>query len=538
MKRNLLRIAALCLCVAMLFAGCRLEGLLKDLGNIFGEYELVKFGDMEYTRPDMEDFRAKYKAVNDALAEGKGKDDLMDVIYTFYESYYEFYTAYFLADIHYCMDLTDEYWGQEYAWCMEYTSEVSANVDQLLHDLADCPLKEELEKEEFFGEDFFDDYMGESLWSEEFQALMEQESALQTRYYELNDLSADMDLYSEQFFKTYGYQMAELFVELVKVRQQIAAEAGYDDYLSFAYAFYHDRDYTPEQAMDYMEQVRRELVPMYRDLDLDTYWSIGRKNSTESQTFDYVRDTAISMGGKVKEAFELLRDGELYNISYGKNKYNASFEIFLPKYMEPFIFVNPTGRISDQLTFVHEFGHFCNDYASYGTSVGVDVAEIFSQGMEYLSLCYGEGRDDHTYLKMVGSLSTFVEQSAYASFEHQVYSLKGDDLTVENVYALYDTVGRQYGFDTWGFDRRDFVLVTHFFTSPMYVISYVVSNDAALQLYQLEKEKAGAGLMKYQQNLDSQEEQFLAFLESAGLENPFTSGRVARIRQTLKDVLK
>ena len=122
--------------------------------------------------------------------------------------------------------------------------------------------------------------------------------------------------------------------------------------------------------------------------------------------------------------------------------------------------------------------------------------------------------------------------------EHgQLIVKSGEDLTVENIQALYQTVGTAYGFDSWAWDSRDYVCITHFFTSPMYVISYVVSNDAALQLYQMEKAERGTGLACYTQNLNTMEAYFLAFLESAGLKSPFTPGRLEEVRQTLEVVL-
>ena len=232
-----------------------------------------------------------------------------------------------------------------------------------------------------------------------------------------------------------------------------------------------------------------------------------------------------------------MTGADLYDISVGANKFNASFEIYISNYNAPYVFLNPAGQVSDKLTFAHEFGHFCNDYASWGGMSSIDVAEFFSQGMEYLSLCYVPTKDMDT-MKMMDCLSLYVEQSAYASFEHQVYSLKGEALTVENVYALYEKVGKTYGFDSWNWDSRDFVLIPHFYTSPMYIISYVVSNDAALQLYQMEKTNQGAGLAVFSENLTTTQGDFLAFVESAGLTSPFAPGRMETVRQTLEGVLK
>ena len=191
----------------------------------------------------------------------------------------------------------------------------------------------------------------------------------------------------------------------------------------------------------------------------------------------------------------------------------------------------------DKLTFTHEFGHFCNDYASYGSYAGVDVGEVFSLGLEYLSLCYVDDGQDLAWLKMADGLSLFVEQAAFAAFEQQMYRLSGDELPVEGLLQLYDRTATEYGFDAVSYDEREFVTISHFYTNPKYIISYVVSNDAALQLYQMEQEEAGKGLACYEENLDTQCTYFLEFMEEAGLLNPFEEGRVARIRETFEAAL-
>ena len=137
---------------------------------------------------------------------------------------------------------------------------------------------------------------------------------------------------------------------------------------------------------------------------------------------------------------------------------------------------------------------------------------------------------------MADSLSLFVEQAAFADFEQQMYGLTGEDLSVEGLYALYEETVLDYGFDIVGYDRREFVDITHFFTNPMYIISYVVSNDAALQLYQLEQAETGAGLALMEKMLDCQESWFLAFLQEAGLESPFAPGRMKQVKETFEAV--
>ena len=543
MKSGLQKIIALFCVLAVMLAGCGMD-IQEYLQNVAGEIpessgtskeSYIAFADMEYTRPDMDVLMQSLDAACEA-AEGEDFDEIIDKIYEFYEEYDSFYTNLSLADIYCSADLTDTHWDEEYGYCMENSGRVDAALEELYYALAASPCREKLEGKDYFGEGYFDSYEGENLWDEEFTTLLEQEAELQNRYYELSTLGLEYDSASEEYYTACGNDMMELLVELIRVRQEMAAFWGYNDYVQFATDYYYYRDYTPQQTEDYLEEIRQELVPVYTHVYASGPEASFAAYCTEQKTYDFVSNAAKNMGGKVEEAFDLLEKAELFDISYGENKYNSSFEVYLTSYAEPFVFMNPSMTVYDQLTFAHEFGHFCNDYASYGSTAGVDVLEVFSQGMEYLSLCYGDGNEDLRQLKLWDSLCLFVEQAAFASFEMQMYNLQGDDLTVENLRTLYDQVARDYGFKSVGYDDREFVTINHYYTHPMYIISYIVSNDTAMQLYQLEQEESGAGLKCFEDNLTTEESYFLEFVEEAGLESPFEDGRMQSVRQTFEEI--
>lgn len=533
MKKNILSTLAVCLCLCMLLSGCMGVNFLGYFGNLMDLLggSLTTFDQMEYTRPDMEQFRT---VLEDCCADAQTETDLdklVDVIYTFYEAYDDYYTNAALAMIHYSKDQTDTAWETEYNFCTENSAEVDAGLDRFYRVLAKSSLRPELESDDYFGAGFFAPYEGESLYDDYFTDLLNQEAVLENEYYSLIAQAGADFAYTQSFYDTWGCQMAEIFVELIRVRQLQADYAGYESYPEFAYDFYHLRDYTVQDATAYLADIRAELAPLYQQAL--TGMDIVLEPCTEQEMYEYVANTAATMDDNILYAFEEMVDAGLYDITYSENKLDASFEIFIRNFYSPYVFVNPTGTEYDKLTFIHEFGHFCNDYMSWGSGVGVDVAEIFSQGMEYLSLCYGEADENLIRLKLLDSLCIYVEQAAYASFEQQVYGLEGENLTVETVQALYDTVCQGYGLEgSW-----TYVFITHFFTEPLYVISYVVSNDAALQLYQMEQEETGAGLTCLEENLATMEPYFLAFLEEAGLESPFATGRIQRVKETLQSVL-
>lgn len=536
MKKLKLRLLCLVLAVLMLMTaltGCTVD-MPPKLKQLLAGYVPVDFADMEYSRPDLVEIQTALDACLESAQQPEFwrlEIDLMKYMLL----YQDFYTNYFLADIHYCADMTDIYWTEEYNYCLEATTEVDAGLDELFYALADSSHRETLETDDYYGEGFFDDYEGESIWDDHFTALMDREAELLSVYYDLSaqSLEADQDTY----YNVLAPQLCQVYVDLVLVRQEIAAYAGYDSYPEYAYAEHYTRDYTPAQETQYLTMVREELVPIYRNLYTYGISGVRIRYRDEEATYAYVEEMANNMGGTILESFEFMTEHDLYDITISDNKYGSSFEVFLIGYGEPYLFVCPAGNDYDFLTFAHEFGHFTNDYASNGSSVSIDVAEIFSQGLEYLSLFYVEGTDTLEVIKMVDSLCVYVEQSAFADFEQRVYAMDPEDLTVENVFALFEQVGNEYGFDCWGVDPRDFVGIPHFFTSPCYVFSYVVSNDAAMQFYQLEQSEPGAGLALLEEHLDTEEECFLAFVESAGLQSPFEEGRLESVADTFNDIL-
>ncbi len=523
MKRICKVLIALCLAACLLFTGCGMVNFGGFFDRLLGMVSgPVAFSDMEYVRPDMDAYQKALDAVLKEAAEQKNLNKLVTAIYDFYAEYDAFYTGYALSNIHYSKDLRDTYWEEEYNFCMENTAQVDAGIDSLYRALAQSPLREELEGEDYFGEGFFDKYEGESLYDDYFKGLLTQEAQLEAQYYALSG----EDAYDRDGLET-------LYIDLVRVRQDMAEYAGYESYPEFAYEFTYGRDYTPAQAMAYLDNIQKELVPMYEQMMVNTGWVAGLQPATEQEMHNYMWAVTNAMGGQVQEAFSTMTANGLCDTAYSEYKANTSFEIFIRSYYTPYVFLNPTGTTMDYLTFAHEFGHFCADYFSMGSGAGVDVAEVFSQGMEYMSLCYADDRSLET-LKLATSIATYVEQSAYASFELQVYGLEDEALTTENVQKLFEDTLAAYGMNTA--DSLIYADIPHLYIAPMYVISYTVSNDMALQFYILEQEETGAGAAKLMESITTMQTGIQAFAQEAGLTSPFADGWIQTVKETLEKV--
>ena len=267
MKKTILRLIALILC-CLLLTGCSTDysRYINALRGNASSDNFTAFSDMVYTRPDMEKVESVLAEAIEAAA-GEDFNLIIDKIYEFYDIYDDFYTNYSLADIHYSADLTNSYWEAETNFCAENSSRLDAGLEELYYALANSPCLDKLEGPRYFGEGYFDSYQGENHWDEEFTALLEEESRLTSRYYELSRIGSDYRSGSEAFYDNCGYEMAQLLVDLILLRHQIADYWGYDDYTQFATDFYYYRDYTSDQGRAYLEDIRAELVPLYRQLN-------------------------------------------------------------------------------------------------------------------------------------------------------------------------------------------------------------------------------------------------------------------------------
>ena len=203
-------------------------------------------------------------------------------------------------------------------------------------------------------------------------------------------------------------------------------------------------------------------------------------------------------------------------------------ETYIWDYELPFVFVNPEGSNYDALSFAHEFGHFTDNYLNFGSSASLDLAEVSSQGLEYLTLLALKDKLKNTeyryleYNQLAIAMETLLNQGIIAAAEHYIYSLALEDINEENLNAAvayaWDTVVGGQTTLTYG----DLIMV-HTVEYPFYVQSYCSSLTATFEIFFAEAEKKGEGLKIYKELIDRGEEEkgYEEILSDAGLSSPF-----------------
>lgn len=540
----------------------------KRIETLSRQEDIPVFSEMEYERPSLEEMDALILAAEEAMDAGADFETLEPLLDDCFLYYYHYDTMYTLADIRSCLDLSDEYYAAEYLWCAENYTLIDQAIDGLYYACAASPMAAELE-EKYFWEGFCEEYSDEteSIYNDETVALMQQESNLIAEYralmaepvvsYRGKDEPLDELLerlsgsaYNNAvvaYYTQYNERVADLFIRLVSVREQLAGAMGYDSYEQMQYSYGFGRDYTPEQAEAYLQDIKTYMVPLYRDLSVSSVpYEIWTSDLDEETLRDILRQSVSDFGGSVQEAYDFMLRHELCDLKQDSRKANMSFETYLNDYEAPFLFVNAAGTNEDILTFAHEFGHYSDAYVNLNSYESVDLAEVYSQAMEYLVLSRldeqldEEEVDNLARIKMIDTVEMFVQQASYAEFEHRVYALGAENLSAEVLNETARKVAKEYGYYVYQYDEffsLSWIDIPHYFEQAFYIVSYPISDDLAMQIFDLERGEPGAGMQRYLDNLERDFSGMMGLVDAGGFESPFAPGRVEAIAATAREIL-
>ena len=525
-----------------------------------GYVDVIPFNDMEYTRYDPQEI---YSLMDEAVSYAQ-KGKTRKVVNTLNEvlvEYSHMNTMETLADIRYSADMSDSYYAEEYSYMISVSSQVSQKMYDMFSEIAVTECADELE-EDYLGEGYLDSYDPENRVenSELITELLQRENDLYVQY--RNALSAGNEMFGPEseydipveggeidgesisledaYYNEYNPILGQIYVELVKTRMELAQAYGYSSYQEYAYSSLHGRDYSPDDISAYLEDIIEYMVPVYEEvLSDDKTWEKAYYFPTdEDDMMAYIENIAGTFGGDVKDAYDFMVEHDLYDIGDSPNKMDIAFQTYIDDYEAPYLFINPAGYSEDLLTISHEFGHYADAYVNYNAFSDTDTAETLSQGMEYLGILNSDlGRKSKNILlttKMIDSLGVYIEQSALSYFEDKVYSLNYEDVTVENINQLFYESSVKFGYYTEEYDNyyhKGWIDITHLFEYPFYIISYVTSNDAAMQIYEAEEEQAGAGMELYEKLLSRDTTlPFLSVIEETGMDTPFSSERIMEVQ--------
>jgi oligoendopeptidase F len=326
-----------------------------------------------------------------------------------------------------------------------------------------------------------------------------------------------------------------IFEGLLKLREQIARNAGFPNYLAYAFRARGRFDYTPEDCVKFHDAIEREVMPVLRELQAERKQQLGLAslrpwdlqvdalNRAPLRPFEQVdgmvthtQEIFDKLDGQLAGEFKLMRDLKLLDLANRKGKAPGGYQSTLAESRLPFIFMNAVGQQRDVETMLHEAGHAFHALATRGEDLygyrhaPIEFCEVASMSMEllgneFIEAFYGapeakRARRDH----LEGIIEIFPWIATVDAFQHWIYSHPGHT-RAERTAAWLALMDRFGGDVDWsGFEAARANLwhrQLHIFLYPFYYVEYGIAQLGALQVWANFKRDRAKALADYKRGL-------------------------------------
>ena len=498
------------------------------------EHQPHPFGDMEYVRPDLDSLDQKIADCQAMAAEADKESELLALYDEILEDIRHLDTMDSLATIHYNLDTTDAFYEEEMTTLDNYYTRLDNKMNELTGTILESSYQE----------------AAKAAWGEEFIERYEINSKLNSpETVTVNDLDLTTDEGIQAYNEIYEKKNAELggiYLQLRDLRIQIAEKLGYDNYTEYAYDVL-GRDYTPEDAHNFSEKIRTEMLPAFGQMISKHYDElVNAIESMQAGEGDLeaalpILKTALQkeFPGKMSEALDYMQNNKLYDFSSEPNKMHAGYTTILNEYSAPFMFINSSDYRQPD-TVIHEFGHYYNFYLmpelKWNDNNNLDAAEIHSQALELLMQPYydqffgADQAEGQKVFSIYNMISSILQGCAEDEFQQAVFA--NPDLTLEEVNELHSEIFYQF---TGSELYYEWVEIHHHFETPFYYISYATSAISALEIWAQSLDDRNQALSTYNQITQfTTNFKYRDALTSSGLKDPFTSDCVSEIAAKVK----
>ncbi len=327
----------------------------------------------------------------------------------------------------------------------------------------------------------------------------------------------------------------EIFGGLLKLREQIAKNAGFANYREYAFRKMGRFDYTPEDCLAFHRAVEQEVMPVLRELQAERKRQLGveplrpwdlavdplsrpplRPFEQVDQMVARTQEMFDRLDRGLAADFHRMRDLRLLDLANRKGKAPGGYQSNLSEARVPFIFLNAVGLQRDVEGLLHEAGHAFHALATREEdlfayrSAPIEFCEVASMSMEllggeFLERFYTEpeaNRARRAHLENIVTILAWI--ATVDGFQHWIYTHPGH-APAERTAAWLALMDRFGGDAHWqGYEAARANLwhrQGHIFTVPFYYIEYGIAQLGALQIWANSKRDKAQALKDYRRAL-------------------------------------
>ena len=332
-------------------------------------------------------------------------------------------------------------------------------------------------------------------------------------------------------------ELDALFTKLVKLRHQVAVNAGFTNFRDYMFKALGRFDYTPEDCFDFHATIEHEVVPLLnqfaeerkRSLAVDVLRPWDKAVDPEGREALKPFTSGKELAEKTIRVFQNLDTylGQCLSIMQAMGhldlesrigKAPGGYNYPLAEVGVPFIFMNATSTLRDMVTIMHEGGHAIHNFLTRDLALNdfkstpSEVAELASMSMELISMdhwnIFFENESELLRAKrehLEDIIETLPWVATIDKFQHWIY--ENPDHTTEErriewnrIFAKYaDTVTDWRGLQ----DSRDYLWQKqlHLYEVPFYYIEYGMAQLGAIAVWRNFRKNPAKGLQGYQNAL-------------------------------------
>ena len=332
-------------------------------------------------------------------------------------------------------------------------------------------------------------------------------------------------------------RLEELFDKMLKIRHQIAINAGFDNYRDYMMRSLGRFDYGVKDCEDFHQSIAHVITPILKKIYSER---VQKLQLTELKPYDldvpYPNEHPLrpfqNSSELIQKSIESLNEIDTYfgdcisimqlmkhlDLDSRVGKRPGGYNMPLPEIGVPFIFMNATGTQQDLVTMVHESGHAIHSFLTkdltyqFDKEFGSEVAELASMSMELLTMDYWHhfypNPDDLHKAKreqMFRILSILPWIAIVDQFQHWIYTHPNH--TREERRATWREIQERYstGEISWkGYEHfLDFSWhkQLHIFEVPFYYIEYGIAQLGAVGVWKNYKMNAKKAVSDYKSAL-------------------------------------
>ena len=366
-------------------------------------------------------------------------------------------------------------------------------------------------------------------------------------------------------------RLDELFNELLKLRHQVALNAGFENFRDYMFQALGRFDYTPHDCYKFHAAIEREIVPILHkqaekrrialglhelrpwDMEVDTSGKPALKPFSNGQELiDKSIQCFKSLNPYIGERLEIMKKNGLFDVESRKGKAPGGYNYPLAETGAPFIFMNSANTFRDLTTMVHEGGHAVHTFISAGLElndfkhVPSEVAELASMSMELISMdkwdVFFDNEEDLKRAKrdqLRDVLKTLPWVAVVDQFQHWIYT--NPEHTTEQRREAWKEILEPFGnnFADWtGYEEALENLwqkQLHIFEVPFYYIEYGIAQLGAIAVWKNYKNDPEKALDDYLAALKlGYTRTIKEIYKTAGIEFNFSSDYVHELAKFIK----